>query len=121
TQLEPFGERGYAVFTFASDMNDAVEPHIAFPGRAPDAAEAGWGRGDAPEGPGGWDGGGTYHGAGARDLAYDDDHNAASNLWAYGDPRITEPFFYGRLAHGMVWAVLFDRVVTSQDEIGFSF
>jgi hypothetical protein len=120
TQLEPFGDRGYAVFYFASDMNDVVEPHIAFPGHSQSAAEAGWVRVDAPEGPTGWDGGGTYRGAGARDLEHDADHNASANLWAYDDPRITEPFYFGRLAHGMVWAVLFDRLITSQDEIRFS-
>ena len=56
----------------------------------------------------------------AKDLTYDADHNFKLNLWSYDYPRFTKPFYYGRADHGMVLILMFDRMVSPEDEIRFS-
>jgi len=119
-QQELFGQRRYAVLFFANYMNDVAEVPIHFRGvAAPGGAEE-WIRADAPPGHADYNQGGTYRSLPAQDLAYDADHNFKLNLWSYEYPRCTQPFYYGRAAHGMVLILMFDRLHGAEDEIRFS-
>ena len=115
-----FGRHGYGVFFFANYMNDVADVPIHFRGVAAPGAPETWIRADAPPGHADYNGGGTYRSQPAEPLAYDDDHNFKLNLWSYNYPRFTEPFYYGRAAHGMVLILMFDRMHTPDDEIRFS-
>src|SRR5439155_1451135 len=53
-------------------------------------------------------------------LEYDTNHNFKLNLWSYDYPRFTEPFYYGRAAHGMTLILMFDKMYSPEDEIRFS-
>src|SRR5712691_11157591 len=55
-----------------------------------------------------------------RSLEYDTNHNFKLNLWSYDYPRFTQPFYYGRAAHGMTFILMFDKMHTVEDEIRFS-
>jgi hypothetical protein len=115
-----FGKRGYAVLFFANYMNDVAEVPIHFRGiTAADGAEK-WIQAEAPPGHPDYNQGGTYRSVPAEALAYDTDHNFKLNLWSYDYPRFTQPFYYGRAAHGMVFILMFDRMFSAQDEIRFS-
>jgi hypothetical protein len=115
-----FGRRGYAVFFFANYMNDVADVSLNFRGiDGPEGAEK-WITADAPPGHPDYNGGGTYRAAGASALEYDPDHNFKLNLWSYEYPRYRRPFYFGRAAHDMTLALLFDRACTGDDEIRFS-
>lgn len=115
-----FGERGYAILFFANYMNDVEQLAIHFLGiEGPDQPEK-WVAADAPRGHVDWNGGGTYRSADAQELEYDADHNFKLNSWSYDYPRFTQPFYYGRAANGMVLILMFDRMLTADDEIRFS-
>ena len=117
---ELFGQRGYAVLFFADYMNDVEDVAIEFRGVAGPGEEEKWIRADAPSGHADFNHGGTYRSLPAQDLAYDADHNFKLNLWSYDYPRFTQPFYYGRAAHGMVFILMFDRMHSTEDEIRFS-
>jgi len=115
-----FGERGYAVLFFADYMNDVAELPIHFRGvTAPGEAEQ-WLAADAPPGHPDYNQGGTYLSLPAHALEYDTNHNFKLNLWSYDYPRFTQPFYYGRAAHGMCFVLMFDRMHSAEDEIRFS-
>jgi hypothetical protein len=88
---------------------------VAAPGQAEE-----WIHAEAPPGHPDYNHGGTCRSQAAQDLAYDADHNFRLNLWSYEYPRFTQPFYYGRAAHGMVFILMFDRMHSEQDEIRFS-
>ena len=117
---ELFGKRGYAVLFFADYMNDVAEVAIHFRGvRARGGAEE-WIRAEAPAGHQDYNQGGTYLSVPARGLEYDTNHNFKLNLWSYDYPRFSQPFYYGRAAHEMVFILMFDRMYSAEDEIRFS-
>lgn len=116
----PFGRRGYAVLFFADYMNDVADLALHFRGvEEPGGAET-WIAADAPAGHPHWNQGGTYRSVEAEPLEYDADHNFTLNLWSYDWPRFTQPFYYGRAAHGMSLILMFDRLLSADDEIRFS-
>ena len=115
-----FGERRYGIFFFANYMNDVADVALHFRGLEKAGAQEGWVSGDAPKTHPDWVRGGTYRAATAPPLAYDEDHNFKLNVWSYDYPRLTKPFYYGRAANDMVFIIMFDRMVTKDDEIRFS-
>ena len=117
---ELFGKRGYAVLFFADYMNDVAEVPIHFRGVAAPGEEDKWVSADAPPGHSDYNHGGTYRSIPARDLEYDADHNFKLNVWSYDYPRFTQPFYYGRAAHDMVFILMFDRMYDAEAEIRFS-
>jgi len=115
-----FGERGWAIFFFASYMNDVTDVAINFRGLTkPDSREQ-WIAGDAPAGHADWNMGGTYRHVDAPDLEYDADLDFRLNNWSYDWPRYTKPFCFGRAAHGMTLILMFDRAYAAEDEIRLS-
>lgn len=115
-----FGRRGYAIFFFANYMNDVDDVSLHFRGhRAPGSAEE-WIAADAPQGHADWNSGGNYRALAAEDLAYDDDVTFRLNTWSYDWPRIAQPFYFGRAAHGMTLILMFDRLYSDRDQIRFS-
>lgn len=117
---ELFGKRGYVVLFFADYMNDVAEVPIHFRGVAAAGEDEQWISADAPPGHTDYNHGGTYRSLPAQNLTYDTNHNFKLNLWSYDYPRFTQPFYYGRAAHGMVFILMFDRMHSVQDEIRFS-
>ena len=117
---ELFGPRGYAVLFFAHYMNDVAEVPIHFRGVAGPGEPEIWISADAPPGHPDFNKGGTYRSLPAADLAYDAAHDFKLNLWSYDYPRFTQPFYFGRAAHGMVFILMFDRMYGPDDEIRFS-
>lgn len=115
-----FGKRGYGIFFFANYMNDVAEVPLHFRGLAGPGQPEQWIEADAPPGHPDWNQGGTYRSLPAADLAYDDDVEFRLNSWSYDWPRFTQPFYYGKAAHGMVLILMFDRLHTAADEIRFS-
>jgi hypothetical protein len=115
-----FGARRYAVLFWANYMNDVEDVSLHFRGVAGPDEEERWIAADAPEGHEHYVGGGTYRSLAARALEYDADHNLKLNMWSYEYPRFTRPFYYGRAAHGMTLILMFDRMVSAEDEIRFS-
>lgn len=115
-----FGERGYAILFFANYMNDVEDVALHFRGIAGKDQPETWIAGDAPKGPPDWNQGGTFRNVAAADLEYDADHNFKLNSWSYDYPRYTQPFYYGRAAHGMTLMMMFDKTHTPEDEIRFS-
>jgi hypothetical protein len=115
-----FGSRGYAVLFFANYMNDMEQVALHFLGQdRPQDCEH-WITADAPAGHVDYNGGGTYRAASAPALEYDADHNFKLNLWTYEKPRFTQPFYFGRAAHGMTLIMMFDKSYNPRDEIRFS-
>jgi hypothetical protein len=115
-----FGPRGYAVLFFANYMNDVEQVALNFRGLQTPGGPEGWIAADAPGGHPDYNGGGTYRAAEAPPLEYDADHNFKLNLWSYDQPRFTQPFYFGRAAHGMTLIMMFDKAYTVRDEIRFS-
>ena len=115
-----FGSRGYAVLFFANYMNDVEQVALHFLGQDGPQDPEHWIVADAPAGHADYNNGGTYRAAGAPPLEYDADHNFKLNLWSYDQPRFTQPFYYGRAAHGMTLIMMFDKSYNPQDEIRFS-
>ena len=115
-----FGRRGYAVLFFADYMNDVMEPSIHFRGVPSAGADEQWVSADAPPGHADYNQGGTYRSLAAQTLEYDTNHNFKLNLWSYDYPRISQPFYYGRAAHGMALLLMFDKMHSAEDEIRFS-
>lgn len=104
TDPAAFDPQGYALFFFASYMNVVEDIAIHFPG------------------PGDWESwpwAGTLKAVDADELEVAPDHDWPLNSRAYDAPRIAEPYYYGRVWDGMVWAMLFDRLRTPDDEIRF--
>jgi hypothetical protein len=117
---ELFGTRHYAIFFFANYMNDVADVALHFRGaKEPGGAEQ-WIAADAPKGPPDWNSGGTYRHRDAPALEYDKDLEFRLNSWSYEWPRYTEPFYFGRAAHGMTLILMFDRGYSADDEIRFS-
>jgi len=119
-QPERFGARGYAALFFANYMNDVAEVPNNFRGEAAPGGAEQWISAEAPPGAPDNRAAGTYRSLHATDLAYDADHDFKINLWSYDYPRFTQPFYYGRAAHGMVLILMFDRMYSPDDEIRFS-
>jgi hypothetical protein len=115
-----FGKRRYAVLFFANYMNDVEDVAIHFRGIEGQAQPEKWVTADAPKGHRDWNQGGTYHSSLASDLEYDPDHNFKLNSWSYDYPRFAKPFYYGRVAKGMVFMLMFNKAYTAEDEIRFS-
>jgi hypothetical protein len=115
-----FGDRRAAVFFWADYMNDVEDIALHFRGVSePNGAEQ-WIAADAPPGHPDYVGGGTYRHVKSPGFAYDSDHNFKLNLWSYEYPRFTQPFYFGRAAHGMTLMLMFDRTYTEEDEMRFS-
>lgn len=119
-QPELFGRRGYAVLFFADYMNDVAEIPIHFRGLTDAGQTEKWIQAEAPPGHADYKSGGTYRSAPAQELEYDQDHNFKLNLWSYGYPRFTQPFYYGRAARGMTFVLMFDKMHSPEDEMRFS-
>jgi hypothetical protein len=119
-KAELFGPHGYAIFFFADYMNDVADAAIHFRGVMRADGPESWISADAPPGPADWNRGGTYIHRDAQPLAIDKDVRFRLNSWSYDWPRYTEPFYYGRAAHGMTLILMFDRGHTPEDEIRFS-
>ncbi len=117
---ELFGVRQFAVFFFANYMNDVADVALHFRGVAEPGGAEQWIAADAPKGPRDWNSGGTYRQRNARPLEYDRDLEFRLNSWSYDWPRYTEPFYFGRAAHGMTLILMFDRAYSPDDEIRFS-
>lgn len=115
-----FGEHGYALFFFANYMNDVEDVALNFRGHRAASSPEEWIAADAPPGHPDWNQGGNYRGLKADELAYDDDVRFRLNTWTYDWPRIAQPFYYGRAAHDMTLILMFDRLVTDEDQIRFS-
>ncbi|MGH0033024.1 MAG: hypothetical protein ACQGVC_24810 [Myxococcota bacterium] len=115
-----FDPHGYAAFFFASYMQGVVDEGLHF--LADDDGREMWVRVDGSEiAHPAWDHGGSWVAAnGGTDLAFEPWNGEARNLWAYTAPEIAAPFYWGQLEHGMVWAVMFDRLATAEDEIRFA-
>jgi hypothetical protein len=105
---------------FANYMNDVEQVALNFRGQAKAGEAEQWIAADAPPGHADYNGGGTYRAAGAPPLEYDADHNFKLNLWSYDQPRYTQPFYFGRAAHGMTLIMMFDKSTSERDEIRFS-
>jgi len=101
-------------------MNDVAEVPIHFRGLAGPGENEKWIRAEAPPGHPDYNQGGTYRSLAAADLTCDTNHNFKLNLWSYDYPRFTQPFYYGRAAHGMLFLLMFDRMYGREDEIRFS-
>ncbi|MBX9790817.1 MAG: hypothetical protein K2Y37_18010 [Pirellulales bacterium] len=115
-----FGQRGWAICFFANYMHDVADIAIHFRGvAAPGGAEA-WIAADAPKQHADWNAGGTYRHVSAPALEYDADHDFRLNNWSYDWPRYTQPFYFGKAAHGMTLLLMFDRAYSERDEIRFS-
>ena len=82
-------------------MNDVADVALHFRGVAEPGGAEQWIAADAPKGPRDWNSGGTYRQRNARPLEYDRDLEFRLNSWSYDWPRYTEPFYFGRAAHGM--------------------
>jgi hypothetical protein len=119
-RAELFGRRGHAIFFFADYMNDVADPSLHFRGVTGAGAEEAWIAADALQGHRDWNGGGTYRHRDAAAVEYDADLDFRLNSWSYDWPRYTEPFYYGRAAHGMTLILMFDRAHSEEDEIRFS-
>lgn len=115
-----FGKRGYAILFFADYMNDVADVALQFRGVEGAKQDEKWIQADALKGHPDWNQGGTYRSASAADLAYDADHNFKLNSWSYDYPRFTKPFYYGKAAKGMVFILMFNKMLTDEDEIRFS-
>ncbi len=115
-----FGKHGYAVLFFADYMNDVEEIALHFRGVPESHAREQWISAEAPPGHQDYNQGGTYQSLAARALEYDTNHNFKLNVWSYDYPRFTQPFYYGRAAHGMTLILMFDRMYSAEDEIRFS-
>ncbi len=115
-----FGSRDYALFFFANYMNDVEDVALHFRGHQSADGPEEWISADAPPGRPDWNQGGNYRAMGAEDLPYDDDVEFRLNTWSYDWPRIAQPFYYGRAAHGMTLILMFDRLATEKDQIRFS-
>jgi hypothetical protein len=53
-------------------------------------------------------------------VEYDANSDFRLNSWSYDWPRYTEPFYFGRAAHGMTLILMFDRAYSPEDEVRFS-
>ena len=115
-----FGKRGYAIFFFANYMNDVADVALNFLGQAGQGKPTEWISADAPDEHTQWVQGGNYRALQARDLSFDDDVKFSLNTWSYDWPRVAEPFYYGRAAHGMTMILMFDRLFSPRDQIRFS-
>ncbi|MHB0960235.1 MAG: alpha-amylase family protein [Pirellulaceae bacterium] len=115
-----FGDRRSAVLFWANYMNDVEDVALHFRGVNKPGGEEQWIAADAPPGHPDYVGGGTYRHLQSPGFAYDANHNFKLNLWSYDYPRFTQPFYYGRAAHGMVLMLMFDRAYTEEDEVRFS-
>src|SRR5262249_25573098 len=115
-----FGKRGYVILFFANYMNDVKDIAIHFRGIEGQGEQEKWIAADAPKGHADWNQGGTYQSASASALKYDADHNFKLNSWSYDYPRFSKPFYYGRVAKGMVFMLMFNKGYTEEDEIRFS-
>lgn len=115
-----FGAWGHASFFFANYMNDVAEVPLHFRGISEVGGWEQWITADAPPGHPDWNQGGTYRSRDAADLAIDDAVKFRLNSWSYDYPRFTQPFYYGRAAHEMVFMLMFDRIHSAEDEIRFS-
>lgn len=115
-----FDPEGYAVFFFANYMHDVEQIGLNFRGiKAADGKEE-WIYAEAPAGPKDWLQGGTYRYQMGTDLVMSADQNARLNIWSYDYPRYTQPFYFGKAAHGMALILMFDRTATAEEEIRFS-
>lgn len=103
---ERFDPQGYALFFFASYMYGAADPAIWFPSDGAELAAA-----DVP---------GVYRAREAEPLELALDHDWPLNSGSHDAPRIDAPWYFGELGSGMVWALLFDRLVTESDEVRFA-
>jgi hypothetical protein len=101
-------------------MNDVQDVALHFRGIPHRGAEETWIAADAPTGHPDYFGGGTYRHIDAPPLSYDADHNLKLNLWSYDYPRFSQPFYYGRAAHDMVFMLMFDRAHSADDQVRFS-
>lgn len=119
-RAELFGKRGYAIFFFADYMNDVADVGLHFLGVTKPGEAEHWITADGPRGHADWNSGGTYAHRDAPPLEYDKDLEFRLNSWSYDWPRYTQPFYFGRAAHGMTFLLMFDRGYTPEDEIRFS-
>lgn len=105
TDAAEFQPEGYAVFFFASYMETVEANDIRFWGQAGPDDPPGWVSSSAAPGQVGE----SYQHVDAAPLPYDDsDPNLRINLSVRDWPRYTEPFYFGRAAQGMVYAIMFD-------------
>lgn len=111
-----FGQNNYALFFFASYMNDVIDPEIHFRGFPNAGDPEQWVSSFPPT-----NGIGNWAAPQAVELPYDTSDWALNiNIPIQDSPRIAQPFYYGRTAHGMVYMVMFDKLYTPSDEIRFA-
>jgi len=119
-KAELFGLRGSAIFFFADYLNDVSDVALHFRGVTEAGGRETWIAADAPPSHRDWNGGGTYRHQDAPPVEYDANSDFRLNSWSYDWPRYTEPFYFGRAAHGMTLILMFDRAYSPEDEIRFS-
>lgn len=111
-----FGERAYALFFFASYMNNVIDPEINFKGHVAPGAPETWVK-SSPN----VQGIGNYIAEQAIALPFDStDWALAINVPNVDRPRIAKPFYYGRTINNMVYIIMFDKLYSSEDEIRFA-
>ncbi|MFO1019378.1 MAG: hypothetical protein U0903_01565 [Planctomycetales bacterium] len=115
-----FDPEKYAVFFFANYMHDVERVGLNFRGINSPVGNEEWIYADAPAGPKDWNQGGTYRHREGTELRMATDQNFRLNTWSYDFPRYTQPFYFGKAAHGMTLILMFDKTATSEEEIRFS-
>ena len=101
-------------------MNDVEDARLHFRGFPSAAGAESWIAAAAEPGHPDWNQGGNYRHQRGTPLAMDEDQEFRLNSWTYDWPRYSEPFYFGRMAHGMTMILMFDRASSSRDEIRFS-
>lgn len=111
-----FGPGRVAMFFFASYMRGVLDPELHFRGiPAPEASED-WVSSRAHLFPAD-----SYVPLGSLGFATQPGDSAlAASVESEAWPRIARPFFYGRASGGMVYALMFDRLSTPDDELRFA-
>ena len=115
-----FDLRGYAIFFFASYMNDVENVLLNVRGHMSRNTPETWIAADAPPGHPDWRSGGNYRALQADDLQYDEDVQFRLNTWSYDWPRIVRPFYFGRAGCAMTLILMFDRDRSERDQMRFS-
>ena len=116
-----FGRRGYAVLFFANYMNDMEQVALNFLGRQGERTIGEWiaGRRAGKE-HADYNGGGTYRARRCPAARIRRGPQLQAQLVELRSAPIHAAVLFGRVAHGMVLILMFDKASTPSDEIRFS-
>jgi len=117
---ELFGRFGYALLFWANYMNSLTDIDMHFLGITGPDSEEQWVSVQAPRTDYLHRHGGVYRSRDSKRLPIDDDHKSPWSVVSYDYPRFTRPFYYARADRGMVLIMMFDRMLTAEDEIRFA-